>query len=58
MGWMQNPFAQDMQGNKDAHEMLEHRIAGFTKEFREVKDEVFKITEAVIHSDWMSKLPG
>ena len=48
---MENPFAQDAQQFKDEHARVESTVAGFTKSFRSIKSEVFKLNEQVVHSE-------
>ncbi len=53
---MENPFAQDAQEFKDEHARLETAFADFTKSFRSIKSEVFKLNEEIVHSDKMKRL--
>ncbi len=47
---IENPFAHDAQSCKDEHAKLEAWLAEFSKEFREVKREIFHLTEQVMES--------
>ncbi len=53
---VENPFAHNAQKYKSEHEKLESEFASFAKAFRNVKAEVFKITEKVFHSEKVKKL--
>lgn len=47
---IENPFAHDAQSCKDEHAKLEDWFADFSKDFREVKKEIFRLTEQVMES--------
>jgi hypothetical protein len=53
---IENPVAQDAQQFKDEHVKLENAFSEFTKSFRSIKSEVFKLNEEVVHSDKMKRL--
>jgi DNA-binding transcriptional regulator GbsR (MarR family) len=53
---MENPFPQDAQLFKDEHAKLETAFAEFTKSFRSIKSEVFKLNEKVVHSEKVKRL--
>jgi hypothetical protein len=53
---VENPFSQNAQVHKDEHVKLESDVALFSKKFRSVKTEVFKLTEHVIHSEKVKKM--
>jgi hypothetical protein len=53
---MENPFAQDAQQFKDEHTNLENSVMDFTKSFRSIKSEVFKLNEQVVHSEKLKRL--
>lgn len=53
---MENPFAQDAQQFKDEHANLENSFMDFTKSFRSIKSEVFKLNEQVVHSEKLKRL--
>lgn len=47
---LQNPFAHDHQESRDDHRKIEDAIAEFTNLFRDLKKDVFVLTEKVIDS--------
>lgn len=54
--WIQNPFAQDGHRSHDKHSDIEKSMAGFVKEFRGMKKEVFRLTEQMIDAEKMQRL--
>lgn len=55
---IQNPFPYDAQTIADEHAKLERSLAGFLKDFRLLKKEVFLLTEQVIESEKVKHLLG
>jgi len=53
---MENPFSHNAQDSKDDQYELEALLAAFAKEFRLVKQEVFRLTETVIESEKVKHL--
>jgi hypothetical protein len=51
-----NPFTQNAQNFKEEHERLESDFLEFVVQYRNVKREVFKLTEQVIASGKINKL--
>jgi hypothetical protein len=55
---IENPFSSDGQKSKDEHDELELAIAEFVKGFRQLKKEIFQLTESVMESEKISHLLG
>jgi hypothetical protein len=54
----QNPFVQNGQESRDQHALLEKSSADFAKAFRDLKKQVFQLTEHVIESEKTRHLLG
>jgi hypothetical protein len=48
---MINPFAQDASAFRDEHAALEDDLAGFVKAFKDVKHDVFELTERIARTE-------
>lgn len=48
---MINPFAQDASAFRSEHAALEDDLASFAKSFREVKQQVFQLTERIARTE-------
>lgn len=46
--FIENPFAHNSQDYRDTHEKLESEFAIFVKTYKDIKTEVFKMTESVL----------
>ena len=52
----ENPFVQNAQTFKNEHEALETEFLDFVKQYRNVKREVFKLTEQIVRTGAATKL--
>jgi hypothetical protein len=48
---MINPLAHDASSFRKEHEVLEDDLTKFAKSFRQIKHEVFQLTEAIARSE-------
>lgn len=55
---IENPFPHDAQAYRAEHASLENGIAGFAKDFRALKKEIFKVAEHAIASEKTRHLLG
>lgn len=48
---IENEFAYSAQSFRDEHEKLEEEIVSFHKEFKQLKQEVYRVTEYILESE-------
>ncbi len=53
---IENPFVQSVHNYREDHARLENKFTTFVKQFRNIKSEVFKITERAIRSEKVKRV--
>ena len=55
---MVDPFASDASAFRNEHTMLEDELAAFVKNFRDIKQRVFQLTDRVVKTEKQKHLIG